>query len=93
VSARPSRIARRRASSPLAASRHRAAQRLREFSGRCALLATHRMPPIGVYGYVSATEMDRCRMRYQRYGLLPPQPSRLAYWSTWTGMYTNIRDY
>ena len=53
----------------------------------------HRMPPIGVYGYVSATEMDRCRMRYQRFGLLPPQPSRLAYWSTWTGVYTNIRDY
>ena len=51
------------------------------------------MPPLGIYSWVSSTEMDNRRFRYQRHGLLPPQPSRLAYWSTFTGVYTNPRDY
>ena len=33
------------------------------------------MPPLGVYSWVSSTEMDNRRFRYQRYGAAPaPEP-------------------
>eukprot|EP01048_Picozoa_sp_COSAG05_P015455 COSAG05_NODE_1867_length_3930_cov_3.096842_2_plen_87_part_00 len=50
------------------------------------------MLPIGVYSLTSSNEMDRCRFVYQRYNVLPPKPSKLAYWSTHFGLYVNPND-
>ena len=49
------------------------------------------MPPIGVYGLVSANELDRVRVQYQKTGELPLQPPKLAYWSRW--FYTDPNSY
>jgi hypothetical protein len=51
------------------------------------------MLPIAAYGFSSTKEVEQCRANYQRFGVLPPQPPRAAYWSSWTGLYTDPRTW
>jgi hypothetical protein len=51
------------------------------------------MLPIAAYGFSSAKEAEQCRARYQRHGVLPPKPPAAAYWSSWTGLYTDPRTW
>lgn len=51
------------------------------------------MLPIAAYGFSSTKEVEKCRADYQRYGVLPPKPPRAAYWSSWTGLYTDPRTW
>lgn len=45
-----------------------------------------------IHSPAASNEMDRCRFAYQRYNVLPPKPSKLAYWSTHFGLYVNPID-